>query len=77
MTPDFQRRSQAVRASDDRLFGLVGAVNAADDGVFTAFCARIGVSSIREYEDVQLKAAREETEAVEAFSAQQARITHQ
>jgi len=77
MSPERQRRARAVSSSDERLTGLIDTVNAADDGVFTAFCARIGVATIRDYEDVQLKMAREESEAMEAFSAQQARVTHQ
>jgi len=77
MKSEQQKRYRAVNSSADKLTGLVNTVNAADDGVFTAFCARIGVADIRDYEDVQLKMAKEESEAMEAFSAQQARVTHQ
>ncbi len=77
MTPDQQKRVRAVRSSDDRLGGLIITVKTADDGVFGAFCTKIGVGNIRDYEDVQLKMALEESEAMEAFSAQQARVTHQ
>jgi structural maintenance of chromosome 1 len=52
-------------------------VNAADDGVFGAFCKRIKVTNIREYEDVQLKVAKEESDAMEAFASQHARVRHQ
>ncbi|WWD15974.1 hypothetical protein CI109_100398 [Kwoniella shandongensis] len=77
LTPDVARRTQAVTDSEQRSSGLVQTINAADDAVFTAFCQRIGVANIREYEDVQLRIAKEATEAMEGFSAQQARIKHQ
>lgn len=56
---------------------LKAIVNAADDGVFADFCRRLGVSNIREYEAVQLRAAEEETEARAQHDAQIARLTHQ
>lgn len=52
-------------------------IEQADDEVFSAFCQRIGVSNIREYEDVQLRIAKEANEAMESFAAQQARVKHQ
>ena len=77
MTPDQRAKARAVNSTGDRLAGLIDAVNTADDEVFAAFCSRIEVANIRDYEDVQLKMAKEESEAMEAFSAQQARVTHQ
>ncbi|KAK8869753.1 hypothetical protein IAR55_000321 [Kwoniella newhampshirensis] len=77
LTPDVARRTQAVTASEEQYRGLAGTIDAADDAVFGVFCRKIGVANIREYEDVQLRIAKEATEAMEGFSAQQARIRHQ
>lgn len=52
-------------------------MDAADDGVFAQFVRKIGVDTIRDYENVQLKMAREENEAMAKYTAQQARIQHQ
>jgi len=53
------------------------AVNAAEDGVFVAFCQKIGVSNIREYEERQLKVAQEESQARLRFDTQIARLRNQ
>lgn len=76
MKPDREKRAKALRATEDKIQGLADTVEQADDGVFAAFCQRINVDNIREYEDVQLKVAREENEALEAFKVQAARNTH-
>jgi structural maintenance of chromosome 1 len=76
LIPDQEKRARSVRTTDDKLKGLVDIVDKADDGVFHAFCRKIGVVNIREYEDVQLRMAREEDEAMAEFSAQLARFTH-
>ncbi|WVQ78324.1 hypothetical protein IAT38_000409 [Cryptococcus sp. DSM 104549] len=77
LTPDVERRRQAVTAAEDKSAALAETVETADDEVFGAFCTRIGVPNIREYEDVQLRIAKEANEAMEGFSAQQARVKHQ
>ena len=74
--PDQEKRARTVHTTDAKLSDLVKTISTADDGVFAAFCQRIGVADIREYEDVQLKMAKEETEAMAGFSAQLARFTH-
>ena len=56
---------------------LASQVNAADDEVFADFCRRIRVANIREYEDVQLKAAQEESDALVKYRTQIARLEHQ
>ena len=53
------------------------AVNAAEDGVFAAFCQKIDVSNIREYEERQLKVAQEESQARLRFDTQIARLRNQ
>ena len=52
-------------------------VNGVEDGVFTAFCRRIQVANIRDYEEVQLRVAQQQAEARVQFDAQIARLTHQ
>jgi hypothetical protein len=52
-------------------------VHEAEDGVFAAFCQRIGVENIREYEERQMKVAQEESQARLRFDTQIARLTHQ
>ena len=49
----------------------------ADNDVFSAFCRKIGIASIREYEDRQLKVAQEESDARLAFDKQVTRLKHQ
>lgn len=66
-----------METAQKELDKLVKVINDADDGVFANFCRRIKVSNIHEYEDVQLKMAREESEAMEKYSQQQARASHQ
>lgn len=77
MKPDLEKKAKAVRAAEDKIKGLQSTVDTAEEGVFGAFCKRIKVGSIREYEDVQLKMAKEDSEALEGFSQSQARIGHQ
>ena len=75
--PDLKAKSKAVDAIDTKVDKLETTVNAADDGVFKAFCKKIKVASIREYEDVQLKMMSEENEKMAEFVVQQNRIGHQ
>jgi len=75
--PDLKAKSKAVDAIDSKVDKLETTVNAADDGVFKAFCKKIKVASIREYEDVQLKMMSEENEKMAEFVVQQNRIGHQ
>ncbi|WVN85323.1 uncharacterized protein L203_100468 [Cryptococcus depauperatus CBS 7841] len=77
LDPEVQTRSQAVSAAEEKLTKLDKIIRKADDKVFGPFCRRIGVASIRDYEDVQLRIAKEANEAMEAFAAQQARVKHQ
>lgn len=77
LRPDVEKRSGAVRRAQEKLGGLVEKIEEQDDAVFNAFCQRIGVANIREYEDVQLRIAKEANDAMEAFSAQHARVKHQ
>lgn len=77
MKPEREKRATALTQSQRNSEKLASVVEAADDKVFADFCRRIKVANIREYEDVQLKAAQEEEEAIEAFNTQKSRVKHQ
>jgi structural maintenance of chromosome 1 len=61
----------------DRIGELSATVNAAEDSVFQAFCRKIKVSNIREYEERQMKVAQEESKARLQYETQISRLTHQ
>lgn len=77
MAPERKAKQAAVKNIEDQLAGLEQILNDADDEVFAEFCESIEVDSIRDYEDVQLRMAREEDAALEKFTTQKARIGHQ
>lgn len=77
LRPDLDKKAKAVRTAEDQIKGLQDTVDGAEQGMFAAFCQKIKVGSIREYEDVQLKMAREESEALEHFTQSLARAGHQ
>ena len=52
-------------------------MNEAEDEVFALFCRKIGVETIREYEEQQLKVAQEESQARLRFDTQIARLSNQ
>lgn len=71
----------AAAAAQDQLREQVEALQAviseADDSVFGDFCRRIGVGSIRDYEERQLEVAQAVNEARHRFDTQIARLTTQ
>lgn len=77
LRPDLEKKAKALQDAEDKIEALQGTVDQAEEGVFSAFCKKIKVGSIREYEDVQLKVAKEENEAMEKYGQQQARAKHQ
>lgn len=77
LNPQIATKSQTLQALDAELATLAERINEADDRVFQAFCARINVANIREYEDVQLKLAKQESAAVEKYAVDHGRVTHQ
>ncbi|BGP39995.1 Structural maintenance of chromosomes protein 1 [Rhodotorula kratochvilovae] len=48
-----------------------------EDAIFAAFCARIGVADIREYEEKQLRSAQEDNAQMLKFDTQLLRLNHQ
>jgi structural maintenance of chromosome 1 len=77
MRPDLEAKAEAASAVEIKIEALQATVDKAEEGVFGAFCKKIKVGSIREYEDVQLKVAQEEGEALEKFSQSKVRLGHQ
>ncbi|KAJ7598927.1 condensin complex subunit SMC1 [Mycena floridula] len=75
--PALAAAQQTYDSLRDEMAQLSSTVNAAEDGVFTAFCRKLKISNIREYEERQLKVAQEESEARLRFDTQIARLTHQ
>lgn len=76
-TPELNKAQKALDTLRERIEGLAGVVNAAEDEIFAPFCEEIGVANIREYEERQLKLAQEESEARLRFETQIARLTNQ
>ena len=72
----FQARA-AQDKLEDEVKRLQAAVDKADNEVFGAFCRKIGITSIRVYEDRQLKVAQEESDARLRFDTQISRLKHQ
>lgn len=64
-------------ALGEQISVLSATVNNEEDRIFAAFCRKIKVANIREYEERQLKVAQEESEARLRFDTQIARLTHQ
>lgn len=61
----------------DQVETLQAVISEADDSVFGDFCRKIGVGSIRDYEERQLKVAQAVSEARHRFDTQIARLTTQ
>lgn len=68
--------STALDAVREQLATLQAVVDEADDGVFEDFCRKIRVKNIREYEERQLKALQEGSEARTRFNANIQKLTH-
>lgn len=77
MEPDRQAKENAVDAAEEKIAGLQDKVDKAEKGVFGAFCKKLKLGSIREYEDVQLKMAKEENAVLEGYQQSKARAGHQ
>ena len=76
LTPNIQAEI-AHTTLTSQIAALRAVIDEAEDGIFTPFCAKIGVKDIREYEERQLKAAEEESQARLRYDQQIARLTHQ
>ncbi|EDR03647.1 condensin complex subunit SMC1 [Laccaria bicolor S238N-H82] len=76
-TPELKKAQTIDAALQDKMQRLKHTINAAEDGIFVAFCRKIRVSNIREYEERQLKVAQEESQARLRFDTQIARLSNQ
>lgn len=75
--PELKKAQKNHATLLDQIGELASTVNAAEDGVFEAFCRKINVSTIREYEERQMKVAQEESRARLQYETQISRLTHQ
>lgn len=76
MTSPYRARNISTNLQG-QIATLSATVNEAEDEVFALFCRKIGVETIREYEEQQLKVAQEESQARLRFDTQIARLTNQ
>ncbi|KAF8840540.1 RecF/RecN/SMC protein [Paxillus ammoniavirescens] len=77
LAPDVKKAQSAHSTLTSRISALQSVIDEAEHGIFASFCAKIGVSHIREYEERQLKVAEEESQARLRYDQQIARLTHQ
>ncbi|KAH8082807.1 cohesin complex subunit psm1 [Cristinia sonorae] len=77
LEPELAKAQRAYDELKGRIDALSSVIHEAEDGIFGPFCEKIGVDSIREYEERQLKVAQEESVARLQFETQIARLTHQ
>ncbi|KAK0550612.1 Structural maintenance of chromosomes protein 1 [Tilletia horrida] len=75
--PKLATSRERLAETTSQIDALEVVVNAAEDSVFNAFCARIGVENIREYEETQLKALQERSDEQVEYESQLARLAHQ
>lgn len=73
----FLQSEDALATIIQRLSELEAVIFKADDKIFAAFCRKIKVKDIREYEQRQLKVAQEENETRLRFDTQITRLKHQ
>ncbi len=60
-----------------KMSALETVVNREEDRIFAAFCRRIGVENIREYEERQVRLMERQSDAKLQFESQLARLNHQ
>jgi structural maintenance of chromosome 1 len=59
---------------ENQMTGLRSVVESAEDRVFDAFCRRMKVANVREYEGCQMKLAQDESDTRLRYSTQIARL---
>ncbi|EIW78182.1 cohesin complex subunit psm1 [Coniophora puteana RWD-64-598 SS2] len=77
LTPELKKAQTTHDDLAKRLGQLRAVIDTAEDRVFAAFCRKLGVAHIREYEEQQLKVAEEESNARLRYDQQINRLTHQ
>ncbi|CAG7853227.1 Structural maintenance of chromosomes protein 1 AltName: Full=Chromosome segregation protein smc1; AltName: Full=Cohesin complex subunit psm1 [Serendipita indica DSM 11827] len=77
LAPQLKKANESQSAIEREMAKLQSVVDKAESEVFAEFCEKYRFSSIREYEDRQLKSAQEESEIRLRFDTQISRLTHQ
>ncbi|KAG8819272.1 Structural maintenance of chromosomes protein 1 [Serendipita sp. 399] len=75
--PELQKAKASLAKIEKEMAELQQVIDEAEDEIFGEFCSKIGVATIREYEDRQLKAAEEDSAVRMRFDAQISRLNHQ
>lgn len=77
LQPDLDAATQRLGALESEMSTYVRDVHRIEDEVFAAFCAALQVPNIREYEEKQLRQAREFAARRLEFASQQSRLENQ
>jgi structural maintenance of chromosome 1 len=77
LKPKRNEASNTLETLREHIESLREIVDTADDKVYRDFCRKIKVKNIRQYEEQQLKALQEGSEARTKFNTQISRLTHQ
>ncbi|PWN33846.1 putative SMC1-chromosome segregation protein [Meira miltonrushii] len=74
--PQVTQAQTELQQLESQTTGIQQTVNTEDDRVFADFCARIGVSNIREYEDHQMQLMQLQNDARSEFELQMQRLNN-
>ncbi|KAF7302129.1 Structural maintenance of chromosomes protein [Mycena indigotica] len=75
--PELKKAQEKSDSLQQQIARLTVTIDRAEAGTFAAFCRKINVENIREYEERQMKVAQQENEARLRFDNQIMRLTHQ
>ncbi|KAG9048939.1 Structural maintenance of chromosomes protein 1 [Serendipita sp. 407] len=75
--PELKKARTSLAKIEKEMAELQRVIDEAEDEIFGEFCSKIGMATIREYEDRQLKAAQEDSAVRMRFDAQIHRLNHQ
>ena len=73
--PNYDQQTQRLRNREDELKGFQDSVDQVTDGVFAAFCQRLGYASIRDYEDQQGTVQQEAAEKRLEFTRHRSKLS--
>ncbi|CBQ73643.1 probable SMC1-chromosome segregation protein [Sporisorium reilianum SRZ2] len=77
MQPKLRTAKTELEQLQRKMSTLEEVVNREEDRIFAAFCRRIGVDNIREYEERQVRLMERQSDARLQFESQLARLNHQ
>ncbi|KAJ7068585.1 condensin complex subunit SMC1 [Mycena amicta] len=75
--PELKKAQATYDSLHQQIARLTATIDTAEEATFAAFCRKIKVENIREYEERQMKVAQQENEARLRFDNQIMRLTHQ